>query len=163
LTVGGRVKLLPAEAKKLGSDSNSGQFRNRSTTPPHRNWTLTPFSGVGLKLLSNQIFIRKLGIYMPHIGVRSETETGELIANFETNGIDLQILDEAPANSTLLRFIDPYGDLVINQLQLPILIIELTEMRIRSTSTELRNNLAKLISFLNAANGVHVYVRFFGD
>ena len=100
---------------------------------------------------------------MPHIGVRSETETGELIANFESNGIDLQILDEAPANSILLRFIDPYGDLVINQLQLPILIIELTEMRIRSTSTELRNNLAKLISFLNAANGVHVYVRFFGD
>ena len=45
--VGGQVKLLPAEVKKLGSDSNSGQFRSRSTTLPHRNWTLTPFSGVG--------------------------------------------------------------------------------------------------------------------
>ena len=100
---------------------------------------------------------------MQHIRVRSETETGELIANFETNGIDLRILNEAPTNSILLRFIDPWGDLVINQLQLPILIIELTEMRIRSTNTEFRNNLAKLISFLNAADGVHVYVRFLGD
>ena len=100
---------------------------------------------------------------MTHIGVRSETETGELIANFDANGIDLQILDEASTNSILLRFIDPYGDLVINQLQLPILIIELTEMRIRSTSSELRNHVVKLISFLNTANGVHVYVRFFGD
>ena len=43
---GGRVKLLPAEAKKMGSDSNSGQFTIRRTTKPHRNWTLTPFSGV---------------------------------------------------------------------------------------------------------------------
>jgi hypothetical protein len=37
----GRVKLLPAEAKKLGSDSNSGQFTLRRTVVSHRNWTLT--------------------------------------------------------------------------------------------------------------------------
>ena len=30
----------------MGSDSNSGQFIIRRTTQPHRNWTLTPFSGV---------------------------------------------------------------------------------------------------------------------
>jgi hypothetical protein len=43
---GGQVKLLPAEVQKLGSDSNSGQFCCRITTLSHRNWTLTPFSGV---------------------------------------------------------------------------------------------------------------------
>jgi hypothetical protein len=31
----------------LGSDSNSGQFPIRRTTQQSRNWTLTPFSGVG--------------------------------------------------------------------------------------------------------------------
>jgi hypothetical protein len=41
---GGRVKLLPAEAKKIGSDSNSGQFAVRRTTKSHRNWALTLFS-----------------------------------------------------------------------------------------------------------------------
>ncbi len=39
---GGRVKLLPAEANKWGSDSNSGQFAIRRIITPHRNWTLTP-------------------------------------------------------------------------------------------------------------------------
>ena len=48
---GGRVKLLPAEVKKMGSDSNSGHFPIRRTVKPHRNWTLTPFSGVGELLL----------------------------------------------------------------------------------------------------------------
>ena len=37
--VGGRVKLLPAEANKWGSDSNSGRFTFRRTTTSHRNWT----------------------------------------------------------------------------------------------------------------------------
>ena len=40
--VGGRVKLLPAEANKWGSDSNSGQLTFRRTVTLHRNWTLTP-------------------------------------------------------------------------------------------------------------------------
>jgi hypothetical protein len=44
---GGRVKLLPAEARKLGSDYNSGQFAIRRTVAPHRNWTLTLFSALG--------------------------------------------------------------------------------------------------------------------
>jgi hypothetical protein len=40
--VGGRVKLLPAEVNKWGSDFNSGQFILRRTASLHRNWTLTP-------------------------------------------------------------------------------------------------------------------------
>jgi hypothetical protein len=38
------VKLLPDEAKKLGSDSNSGQFALRRTVASHRKWTLTLIS-----------------------------------------------------------------------------------------------------------------------
>jgi hypothetical protein len=44
LTVCRLLKRLSTEAKKLGSDSNSGQFAIRRTVAPHRNWTLTLFS-----------------------------------------------------------------------------------------------------------------------
>jgi hypothetical protein len=45
----------------LGSDSNSGQFCSRSTTPLHRNWTLAPISGVGLKVIfGNKLLIKPM-------------------------------------------------------------------------------------------------------
>ena len=48
--VGGRVKLLPAEVNKWGSDSNSGQFTFRRTVTLHRNWTLPPIYAVCFEL-----------------------------------------------------------------------------------------------------------------
>jgi hypothetical protein len=59
---GSRVKLLPAEVKKIGSDSNSGQFAIRRTVATNRNWTLTLFSDlrflrcVGLSGCSGYIY-----------------------------------------------------------------------------------------------------------
>jgi hypothetical protein len=95
--------------------------------------------------------------------MRSENERGELIADFNENGIDLRIVIRAPASSCILRFIDPYGDTVINQLQLPVLVAELRELRDSSLETDLRENLEEAIRFIEASEEVHAYIRFVGD
>ena len=100
---------------------------------------------------------------MQHIGVCREKEDGEPIAEFDPDGIDLRIVAEAPRASSCLRFIDPYGDLVVNQLQLPVLIAELEEMSRGTTDFGLRKHIAKLVQFLRDSEGVHIYVRFIGD
>jgi hypothetical protein len=100
---------------------------------------------------------------MQHIGVRRESESGQPIAEFDREGIDLRIATEAPTTTTCLRFIDPYGDLVVNQLQLPVLIAELQEMSRGTRDFALKKHIAKLVQFLKESEGVHVYVRFIGD
>ena len=63
---GCRVKLLPAEVKKIGSDSNSGQFTVRRTTKLHRNWTLTLFSVLSIALHNDKL--RRLSEFFESIG-----------------------------------------------------------------------------------------------
>ena len=100
---------------------------------------------------------------MQHIGVCRESECGEMIAEFDVGGIDLRIVTEAPRSSSCLRFIDPYGDLVVNQLQLPVMIAELEEMSRFTKDSEFQSNIAKLVQFLRESADTHVYVRFVGD
>ena len=100
---------------------------------------------------------------MQHIGVRRESETGQPIADFDPDGIDLRIVTEAPDTSVCLRFIDPYGNLIINQLQLPVLIAELQEISHGTLDFGLKKHIATLVQFLRDSEGVHVYVRFIGD
>ena len=100
---------------------------------------------------------------MLHIGVRRETENGDVLANFDVDGIDARIIENALPNSTCLRFIDPYGDTVMNQLQLPVLMEELVEVYNRVTELDLRQHIANLLGFLKASEAIHVYVRFTGD
>jgi hypothetical protein len=100
---------------------------------------------------------------MQLIKVFRENECGARLAAFEPNGIDLRIVEAANDITSCLRFIDPYGDLVINQLQLPVLIRELQDLQERSVETDFRANIGRLIRFLEASTDVHVYVRFLGD
>jgi len=102
---------------------------------------------------------------MQHIGVVRETEDGEIIARFDNGGsIDLRIVTEAPDTGGCLRFIDPYGDLVINHIQIPVLISELVELSQRSSDPGLKHNIRKLIVFLEEGpSKPHIYVRFVGD
>jgi hypothetical protein len=96
------------------------------------------------------------------INVRREKENDEPIAEFE-EGIDWWIIDNAPEMSACLRFIDPYGNLLINQLQLPVLIAELEDMSRRTTNLGLKDHIAKLVGFLKQSEETHVYIRFIGD
>jgi hypothetical protein len=102
---------------------------------------------------------------MQHIGVVRETESGEVIARFDNGGsIDLRIVTEAPDNNCCLRFIDPYGDLVINQLQLPVLLFELNEVSQHASDPGLQSNIQKLVAFLEeGSREPHIYIKFVGD
>lgn len=100
---------------------------------------------------------------MQNIGVIRENEGGERLAEFDPDGIDLRIVKAAPNTSVCLRFIDPYGDLVINQLQLPVLIGELRQLHGRSEEADLREHIERLIRFLTESAETHVHTRFLGD
>jgi hypothetical protein len=97
-----------------------------------------------------------------HIGLCRESEDGVLIAIF-ADGVDSRIVDRAPPDGACLRFIDPYGDLVINQLQLPQLTAELRELGARSDEPDLRAHVEGLLRFLDESRETHVYMRFVGD
>jgi len=97
-----------------------------------------------------------------HIGLQREDETGGVLASYAPEGLPLEVLDAAPTDSACVRFIDPYGDTVFNQLQLPVLIEELRQMGEQSNDNVLRKRLSSVVEFLASA-GVHQYVRFVGD
>jgi len=100
---------------------------------------------------------------MQHVGLQRETEFGDILERFEDSGIDLRVVQRAPANSAVLRFIDPYGNTLINQLQLVQLIAELREFVSQAVEQDFCHNVERLVRFLEASKGVHVYVRFVGD
>ena len=63
-----------------------------------------------------------------------------------------------------LRFIDPYGDAVFNQAQLPVLIDELRALRRSFQNDDHAAAIDELCTFIEAAlDQVHTYVRFLGD
>jgi hypothetical protein len=100
---------------------------------------------------------------MQHIGLQRESESGSVLARFDDRGIDLRIVLRAPPDSAVLRFIDPYGNTILNQLQLDQLITELRGLISASIEVDFRHNLDRVISFLEASKGIHTYVRFVGD
>jgi hypothetical protein len=105
-------------------------------------------------------------IIMQHIGVVRETEKGKVLARFDEGGsIDLRIVKEAPETSCCLRFIDPYGNFVINRYQVPVLTAELNELSRNSNDRTLKSNIQKLVDFLDEAESKqpHIYIKFSGD
>ncbi len=98
-----------------------------------------------------------------HIGLQCEDERGQVLARYDREGVPVEIVHHASSRSACLRFIDPYGDTVLNQLQLPVLIAELEEMARRPLSAELGGRLSKVVAFLTSCKGVHQHVRFMGD
>jgi hypothetical protein len=98
-----------------------------------------------------------------HIGLQREDERGEVLANYAPEGIPPEVLEFVPRHSACVRFIDPYGDTVFNQLQLPVLIGEFEQMVKDSPNAELSGRLSSVVAFLAASQGIHQYVRFVGD
>ena len=63
-----------------------------------------------------------------------------------------------------IKYIDPYGDTVFNQLQLPPLINELKLLELTITVKEHLEFLRQLINFINnSQNKIHCYIKFYGD
>ena len=72
--------------------------------------------------------------------------------------------DSTFGETVCLRFIDEYGDTTFNQLQIPVLLLELRGAVLRCTNLEARAHGEKLVSLVATTDGkMHTYVKFIGD
>jgi hypothetical protein len=72
--------------------------------------------------------------------------------------------DHTDVGFAYLRFVDPYGDTVFNQLQLPQLLEELRSLAERPFDAAIHSHLGALVALVQKASGeVHSYIRFQGD
>lgn len=63
-----------------------------------------------------------------------------------------------------LQYVDPYGDTVLNRLQMEPFLRELAHLRKHGLSTTQSQFLADLETLaLACKNSIHVYLRFIGD
>ncbi len=66
--------------------------------------------------------------------------------------------------STCLKFVDPWGDTVFNQSQLPVLLGELRSEVEGTVSVSHREHLLRALQLVEKAGGqVHTYIKFIGD
>jgi hypothetical protein len=63
-----------------------------------------------------------------------------------------------------LQFIDPYGDTVFNQRQIPVLVRELESSEIAVTDAAIKQQICDVVRLLKSAEGhTHTYAWFIGD
>ena len=75
-----------------------------------------------------------------------------------------QIATGRPEDTVCLRFIDPYGDTVFNQRQIPGVIEELTARLSSLGDEQTRTHVESVINLAKKAKGqVHTYLWFIGD
>ena len=97
------------------------------------------------------------------IDIEWQNERGMTLARYEGPALTFTLVSRADVSSTCLRFIDPYGNAVFNQHQLPVLIEEFESLGSR-TSDGQRDVIAAIVPFLKAAcYRLHTYVKFIGD
>lgn len=92
------------------------------------------------------------------ITIQRETEQGRVLAVFDGD-TGAVLSRRALPDSVCLRFVDPYGDTVFNQMQLPVLIDEVTAVAARCEHEHERELLRRLVAFLEASRDTHIYVR----
>jgi hypothetical protein len=68
------------------------------------------------------------------------------------------------STSACLRFVDPWGDTVFNQKQIPSLMSELRDEIAAATDPDMRAHLEKVARLAEkAAGATHTYIKFTGD
>jgi hypothetical protein len=98
------------------------------------------------------------------ITVRIEGEDGSAREAPWCHTRSTELLAGEHPGSCCLRFIDPYGDAVFNQSQLPVLLDELRALRGGLADPALIVLVDELLRYLNrAVETPHTYVRFVGD
>ena len=66
--------------------------------------------------------------------------------------------------SVCLRFVEPWGDAVFNQTQLPFLLAELQSELGLATDERFKEHLQRVVTLVESAQDqMHVYVKFIGD
>ena len=97
------------------------------------------------------------------IDVRLETERAEPLGDpvYDTSNHLARAL--ANGAGTCIDFIDPYGNTVFNQLQLPVLIGELETLN-GGLPSELYGHVEGVLTLLRTGlDRPHIYARFVGD
>ena len=97
------------------------------------------------------------------IDVEWQGEDGDTLGRYEGPLITLDLVERAEPTSVCLRFIDPWGNTIFNQQQLPVLIKELEALASRTRDGQTKV-IAALVAFLRpACDQVHTYIKFIGD
>ena len=66
--------------------------------------------------------------------------------------------------SKTLQFIDPWGDTIFNQAQIPVLRAEIEEFGATLASVAAREHLGQVLKLVARAEGqMHTYIKFIGD
>jgi hypothetical protein len=95
------------------------------------------------------------------IEIQWRDENQVVLGTYEGPDLPMGVIDGAHNASTCLRFIDPYGDTVFNQRQLPVLIAEL---QVAAGGAVDAAPIRHVVAFLTRANEqLHTYVWFIGD
>ena len=100
------------------------------------------------------------------IDVRVETESGEVQDEVldSANLTEKLLPDREDGTSPCLRFVDPFGDTLFNQIQIPLVVAEL-EKRLRGPAKpDVKAHLESILKAVKATLGEgHTYVRFSGE
>jgi len=97
------------------------------------------------------------------IDVLVESESGEVQDEVldERNLTEKLLPDRDDGTSPCLRFVDPNGETVFNQLQIPLLVNELEKRARAAIRPELKSHTESILVAVKAAMGEeHTYVRF---
>ncbi len=88
-----------------------------------------------------------------------------LASVLDPRGLLVRALRSADLSRTLcIRFIDPFGNAVFNQAQIPVLAQELMALRVSASPSEAKDHLNQVIDLVARARGeTHTYVKFVGD
>ena len=100
------------------------------------------------------------------IDVRVETESGEVQDEvLDDNNLTEKLLpDREDGTSPCLRFVDPFGDTLFNQIQIPFVVKELEKRLHGSAKPEVKAHIEAILKAVIATLGEeHTYVRFSGE
>ncbi|MCD9028794.1 hypothetical protein LDO26_11310 [Luteimonas sp. BDR2-5] len=99
------------------------------------------------------------------IDVYWKDEFGEVLGAVRDNGVlaSLSSMLHRQSSSNCLRFIDPAGDACFNQLQLPVLTMEMQGMLSAVSSARAHVHLQAVVTLLEGAVRPHTYIWFVGD
>ena len=94
-----------------------------------------------------------------------QTEDGIAIQEvFDPSSLFQILIPFDDETSVCLRFIDPYGETIFNQIQIPILLKELQIAISNCRDERARKHGAKVMRLIqDSGRGPHVYIRFVGD
>ncbi len=68
------------------------------------------------------------------------------------------------SNHVCLRFVEPWGDAVFNQTQIPILLTELRAELAATSDAKVAEQLGKVVQLVErSVDQTHTYIKFIGD